>query len=266
MPINCGAQIELISEEEFYKYDYKVMGLAFSIHKEFGRLWNEEILKNELVFRCRREGFDVSTELPVKASFQTFSKTFYVDLLLNNAIVYELKAVKSLTNEHQQQTLNYLFLLGVHHGKLINMRPPSVESRFVSTNITREKRYDFKIDDQDWQNLDKDSEWLKQMMLNLINEWGTFLDITLFYDAIVHFRKGRDHVIKKIKVTNNKHFLGIQKLHLLNVNTAFQLSSNIKQAKYYEQHLRQFLRYTSLKALQWINFNHEKILFKTIVL
>ncbi len=34
---------------------------------------------------------------------------------------------------------------------------------------------------------------------------------------------------------------------------------------WYENHFRRFIRYTSLKAIHWINFNHDNVIFKTIL-
>ena len=45
-------------------------------------------------------------------------------------------------------------LMGMHHGKLINMRPESVQHSFISTRLTKEKRYKFIIDDWEWEDLD----------------------------------------------------------------------------------------------------------------
>jgi len=265
MPIEHAFKTKLISDDDFHALDYQVMGLAFFIHRELGRLWNEKIYQNELAYCCQKAGFEkVNTEAPIQVSYQDFQKLFYVDLLLNDAVIYELKTLQILTGEHHQQTLNYLFLLGMPHGKLINMRPPSVESRFVSTRLTFKKRYEYVIEDQDWQELDEDSTWLKQLVVNLLKEWGAFLDTALFYDAIKHFRGGEENVVKKIKVLNGAHILGTQKVHLLNSEIAFKISSMTKDEKYYEHHLRRFIHYTLLKAIQWINFNHDQIVFKTI--
>ena len=33
----------------------------------------------------------------------------------------------------------------------------------------------------------------------------------------------------------------------------------------YENHFRQFIKYTSLKAIQWVNFNHDNVVFKTLL-
>lgn len=266
MPIRHTVKTKLISEEVFHIVDYEVMRLVFSMQRQLGRLWNEKIYQNELAYRCQEAGFSrVETEVPIQVSHQDFRKIFYVDLVLNDAVIYEVKVVKALTGEHHQQTLNYLFLLGLQHGKLINLRPPSVESRFVSTRLTLENRYDYEIDDQSWEELDEDSQWLKQIMISLLKEWGAFLDTTLFYDAIKHFRGGEENVVKKIMVRDGSHILGTQKVHLLNSEIAFKISSMTKDEQYYENHLRRLVHYTSLKALQWINFNHDRIVFKTII-
>lgn len=266
MPITHCVASKAISEEDFHLLDYKVMGLAFSIHRELGRFWNEMIYQNELAHRCQHAGFEsVATEAPIQVSYQDFSKFYYVDLLIDNAVVYELKTAQALSGEHRKQTLNYLFLLGLQRGKLINMQPASVEHCFVSTRITPEKRYAFMIDDAAWQDRDEDSVWLRQLMTNLVKEWGTFLGLSLFYEAIYHFRGGEENVIKKIEIKHGSNILGAQKTHLINAEVAFKLSSITEGAAYYEQDLRRFIRFASLKALQWINFNHDRILFKTIL-
>ncbi len=266
MPITHGVEIKTISDEAFHSLDYKVMGLAFSIHREMGRFWNESIYQNELADRCQRAGFEkVSTEVPIRVSHKDFSKSYYVDVLVDNAVIYEMKSAQALSGEHRKQALNYLFLLGMQRGKLINMQPSSVEHRFVSTKITPEERYAFSIDDSDWQDHDEDGVWLKQLMTNLVREWGAFLGNSLFYEAIYHFRGGEENVIKKIEIRHGSNFLGTQKSHMINREVAFKISSITKGETFYEKHLRQFVRFASLRAFQWINFNHAKIVFKTIL-
>lgn len=226
MPIRHGIQILPLSDEAFHKIDYEVMGLAFTIHNEMGRFWSEPIYQNELAYRCQKAGFaQVAMEVPLQVSYQDFTKFYFIDLLIDNAVIYELKAVRALTEEHLNQALNYLFLMGMQRGKLINLRPSSVQSRFVSTRITPEIRYQFTIDEQEWRELDGDSLWLKQLLTCLLHEWGAFLDINLFYEAIYHFRGGKENVVKEIRAMNGSRFLGPEKACSLNSEIAFDISS-----------------------------------------
>lgn len=266
MPIKHNIDIKPISEDDFHQLDYKVMELAFAIHNEMGRLWDEKIFQNELARRCREIGFEkVMTEVPVYACFDDFEKIYLIDLLINNSIIYELKTVRILNEDHLKQALHYLFLLNLKHGKLINFRPQSVEYRFVSTRLTPEKRFDFKIIDHDYQEIEDDSIWIKKLLINLLKEWGAFLDINLFYEAINHFRGGKENVVQEIKVMYDSHVIGEQSVHLLNPKTAFKISAVTKEIDSYEQHLRRFIKYANLKEIQWINFNHHDIVFKTIL-
>ena len=204
------------------------MGIVFSIHREFGRFWNEKIYHNELAYRFKKAGFEnVDAEVGIDVSFRDFHKVYYIDLLINN-MVYELKTTQILNSEHEKQTINYLMLSGLTHAKLLNLRPPSVKYRFVSTKITPKKRYDFTINEEKWLNLNKDSIWLKQTMKDLLNEWGVFIGVSLFYDALVYFRCGEDMVVKKIKDRDSLHFLGEQKVYLINSDTAFKITSVTK--------------------------------------
>ena len=102
-------------------------------------------------------------------------------------------------------------------------------------------------------------------MVELLSEWGAFLDTNLFYEAIEYFRGGKENVIKKIEIKKDSQILGEQKVHLLNLKTAFKISAVKKHISQYEQHLRLFLKHTSLMAIQWINFNNHNITFTTIL-
>lgn len=162
MSIEIEGEIKRIDEQEFYEIDYQVTGLAYAIHNEIGRLWDEKIYQNELANRCRAAGLgNVKTEVPISVLYKDFCKEYYVDLLVNDSIIYELKTVGKLNSEHEKQTLNYLLLLGLQHGKLINFRPASVQKRFVSTTLLPKDRYDFTVHDRQWFELDEDGCCLK---------------------------------------------------------------------------------------------------------
>lgn len=266
MPITHAVKVKTISNEEFYRLDHQVMRLAFAIHREMGRFWNEAIYQNKLAECCRKAGYDtVATEVPIQVSYQDFSKFYYADMLIDNAVIYELKTAQALSGEHRKQALDYLFMLGMQRGKLINMQPASVEHRFVSTRITPQKRYAFVPADSAWRDYDEDGAWLRQLMGGLLKEWGAFLGVDLFYEAVYHFRGGKENVVKPIEIIEDSTFLGSQKVHMLNAETAFKISAITKGEFFYEQDLRRFVRFARLKALQWINFNHEQIVFKTIL-
>lgn len=265
MPITCNVKIESIAKDDFYALDYKVMGLAFAIHQKLGRFWDEVIYQNELAYQFQKAGLGTADiEIPIHVVYHGFSKFYFMDLLLNHAVLYELKTAQALSGEHHTQAINYLLLTGMRHGKLINMRSSSVESRFVSTNITPGKRYDFSFDETAWQDLDEDSVSLRRLVVNLLNDWGAFLSADLFYDAVIYFRGGEEKVIKEVEVVEGTRIIGKQKKYLLNPQTAFNISAVTRYERHHAEHLRRMIRHTTLKAMQWVNFNHDLIAFRTL--
>jgi len=59
-----------------------------------------------------------------------------------------------------------------------------IEKRFVSTTLLPKDRYNIVFEDKHWLELDDDGAWLKSLLINLLHDWGAYLETTLFYDAI----------------------------------------------------------------------------------
>jgi GxxExxY protein len=128
MPITSPISFLPLSTEEFAQLDYVVMEHAFASHQYLGNLAEEQVYQLDLADRLRNAGYKVDREVPVTVRFETFVKSYLLDLVINDKPVYELKTVESLTKRHSAQLLNYLLLLDLRRGKLINFRPTSVES------------------------------------------------------------------------------------------------------------------------------------------
>ena len=91
MPILLPYSIDALSEQDFHKMDYSVMALAFEVHNQLGRFYDEDIYKNKLMQKCRESGFETACEVQIKLAHQDFSKHLFIDLLVNDS-VYEQRA------------------------------------------------------------------------------------------------------------------------------------------------------------------------------
>lgn len=264
MPIEYSMPIELVPQEEFHALDKEVMKHAFSIHNEMGRFFDEAVYQTELARRCEQVGISVENEVMVSVTHKTFRKDYYLDLLFLSGSIYELKCVSGLSGQHDGQLINYPLLTGTHHGKLMNFRPFSVESRFVSTGLTPQKRRDFKTDSSAWKSGCEQSEKAKNLVFSLLNDWGAFLSIELYRDAVVHFLGGKDRVFKPVNILCDRQVVGQKPVCLLNDRTAFHLSAMSERLASYEIHLHRLLAHMDLDAVQWVNLDQNHIHFKTI--
>lgn len=150
MPINCPLTFAPISTEEFALLDYAVMAHFYASVKELGRLADEAIYQAEVFERLQSAKFHVQREVPVTVSFETFAKTYYLDLVVSQQAVYELKTTSQIILAHGAQLMNYLLMLDLRRGKLVNLRPTSVESRFENAPRTSASRKKFAVVRNDW--------------------------------------------------------------------------------------------------------------------
>src|ERR1019366_8348741 len=131
MPIHCPVKIASLSADEFEQLDYRVMGHAYASQNELGRLCDECAYEADLKARLLGDGFrSVQTQVPVPVTNRDFSKKFFLDLIADDAL-YALKTAATLAGEHETQLFNYLFLLGIQRGKLLNFRPLKVQGKII---------------------------------------------------------------------------------------------------------------------------------------
>jgi hypothetical protein len=100
--------------------------------------------------------------------------------------------------------------------------------------------------------------------LDLLQDWGAFLEVGLYREALVHFLGGATHVEQRVKLERDGHALGEQRMFIHNPGVAFRVSAYTESQGYIETQLRRLLALTDLEAIQWINLNHAKIEFTTI--
>ena len=264
MPITGSHALNPINQREFGDLDYQVMRLAFESQNQLGRLCEEEIYQNDLVTRLTTAGLAPKKEVPIVVSHKSFTKTYLIDLIVANAGIYELKTAHALSGLHEAQLLNYLFLSETHHGKLINFRPPQVESRFVNTTLTPAERRQFSTDTKRWKEIEQTDVSFRKNLLDLLCDWGCRLDLSLYNEAMIHFSGGADQVVHRLPLTRGEANLGTQHFNLLNPETAFRITSLSEGISDHENHLLALLRLSSLRRLQWVNLDRQKIQFVTI--
>ncbi len=95
---------------------------AYDIHVYHGNGHLEKVYENALVNRLRKAGFDVKQQHPLKVHDEdgTVIGEYFADLLVDNCLILELKAAKTIADEHVAQTLGYLKASRIEHGLLIN--------------------------------------------------------------------------------------------------------------------------------------------------
>ncbi len=262
--IDFKAKLLHLTQDEFHAIDKKVMRFAFDIHNNMGRFFDEKIYQNELMSLCRSNGLEAESEVEIIVRHEDFLKRYYIDLIVEHGCVYEIKTAEAIHSSHTKQLINYLLLIAVNHGKIINFRMPSVEYEFVSNTLNEKERHNWQFENKEWISVNSESVKLKDIVYELLQDWGCFLDVALFNEAVVHFLGGYEKVVKSVDIIRDNKQIGRQKFCLLDDSTTFHLSSIKKFHGTYEENIRQLLKHTHLQFAQWINFNNHTITLKTI--
>ncbi len=118
--------MELRTEIQWNYLTDQVIGCAIEVHRELGPGLVESVYHICLLEELINKGFKVDSEVPVNISYKGKSiyKNFYIDLLVENSLVLELKAVENLHKVHEVQLYSYLKLADKRLGLLINFHEP----------------------------------------------------------------------------------------------------------------------------------------------
>jgi GxxExxY protein len=264
MPITTPT-LRPIDQKEFAQLDYAVMRHAFECQSDLGRLCDEVIYQNDLAARLEAAALPVRKESPLTVTFRDFTKAYWLDLIVADAGIYELKTVRGFVGKHEAQLLNYLFLCGASHGKLINFRPAQVQSRFINSTLTQTERRQFDVETSRWQERDRTEQAFRENLIGLLQDWGCWLDLALYTEALIHFAGGECRVVQPVPLVRGDASLGTQRWCLLNPETAFWLTGLMEGIVEYEHHLRALLRLTSLRAIQWVNLARRRVQLATVI-
>jgi GxxExxY protein len=99
----------------------KVIGLAMKVHSTLGAGFLESVYQNALVLELRRSGLKVETEKSVSVFYAgELVGAFVADVLVNDTLLVEIKAVQALAKVHEVQLVNYLVATGIDEGLLLN--------------------------------------------------------------------------------------------------------------------------------------------------
>jgi len=260
MPIRLPSGIRRLSDEEFTKAAYDVMNVAFAVHNEFGRLFDEQIYENEI---ARRLG-NTQTQVPLDVCFETFRKRYYLDLLYLNGALFELKANEAVTERHRAQLLNYLLMLEFPHGKLVNFRTESIHHKFVNAPISRTDRTSFAVETVEFKNSPGCPIQLPDLLVPMLRDWGTCLEVSLYEEALTYFLGGETAVLKPVEILGKFGRIGAQVFRLLTPDAAFKITGFSEDRPRYENQLRSLLQHTALNQMQWVNLGRKTVTFKTL--
>lgn len=121
-----------MTSDDLNKIGSIVLDAAITVHKELGPGLLESAYELSLSHELQLRGLNVKRQVPVQLSFKglELGKAYEIDLLVENEIIIEVKAVLDMHPIYTAQIITYLKLSNLHLGYLINFNVPLLKDGF----------------------------------------------------------------------------------------------------------------------------------------
>ena len=112
----------MISEDELNRISNVVIGCAIEVHRILGPGLLESAYQQCLAWELRQAGLAVAEQVAIPLHYKTLAipNAYRLDMLVENALVLELKSIERIEPIHMAQMLTYLKVNGFRLGLLLN--------------------------------------------------------------------------------------------------------------------------------------------------
>lgn len=118
-----------------------ILGTFYEVYNELGFGFLESVYENALVMALREKGLLVSQQVPIPVWFRgKIVGNFTADLVVDEIVLLELKAARSIDEAHKSQLLNYLKATRIEVGFLLNFGHAPEFKRMAFENSRKKPR------------------------------------------------------------------------------------------------------------------------------
>lgn len=122
-----------VTQKYINQLAYEIVGCAIEVHKNLGPGLLESVYEKCLKDEIKQCGFDVESQVTVPILYKNklLDQSLKLDLLVNDLVIIELKAVEVVLPVFKAQLLSYLKLTGKPKGLLINFNCENIVKDLV---------------------------------------------------------------------------------------------------------------------------------------
>ncbi len=120
---------ELYLKEECFK----IIGLCMEVHRILGKGHSEVVYKDALEYEFKVNNIPYEREKEYRIDYKVIvlPRSYFVDFIVYEEIILEVKAISTLTIADTKQTLNYLACSKNHLGILVNFGEDSLKYKRI---------------------------------------------------------------------------------------------------------------------------------------
>jgi GxxExxY protein len=109
----------------------KIIEIFYKVYNKLGYGFLEKVYENTMMIEFEKAGISADEQVPIKVLYDSLIVgEYFADILVENKVIIEIKALKSISKENEAQLINYLKATGMKVGLLLNFGPkPEIKRR-----------------------------------------------------------------------------------------------------------------------------------------
>jgi GxxExxY protein len=112
-----------------------IISIFYKVYNKLGYGFLEKVYENAMMFEFKKAEIPAVSQSPIKVLYEEeVLGEYFADILVDDKVIVEIKAAKSLTPDHKAQLLNYLKATDKEVGLLLNFGPKPEISRKAFDN------------------------------------------------------------------------------------------------------------------------------------
>ncbi len=125
---------EMITQKNINELSYKIIGCAIEVHRHLGPGLLESVYEECMIEELKTNNLYVKSQIaiPIHYKSKELGVPLKLDILVNDLIIIELKAVDAVIPVHKAQLLSYLKLTNKPKGLLINFHCENISNSVIS--------------------------------------------------------------------------------------------------------------------------------------
>jgi len=119
----------------------KIIRCFYNVYDELGPGYLESVYEKALIYELTKMGFKVESQKQIQVHYKdVICGNFVADIVVDNKIIIEIKAINCLLEIHEAQLINYLKATGIEVGMLVNFGAEFEFRRKIFTKDYHEKQ------------------------------------------------------------------------------------------------------------------------------
>jgi GxxExxY protein len=116
----------------------EIINSFYKVYNTLGYGFLEKVYENALIIELQQHGLTAKQQFPIKVHYEgQVVGEYFADLLVNDLVIVELKAIDRIIDAHEAQLINYLKATNIEVGLVLNFGPKAEFKRKIFSNTRK---------------------------------------------------------------------------------------------------------------------------------